>query len=65
MKIRMTEQVTGTIDGRRWPAKGDEIEVPDAVGAHECANGRAEPVKEEKRETPAPVKRETRKKAGA
>lgn len=60
----MLENVTGTLDGKRWPPKGEVVEVPDRIGAHECANGRAEPVAEvAKPEKATPRKAETRKKA--
>jgi hypothetical protein len=32
-----------------WPAVGDEVNVPDVVGADLCASGAAEPVAEKKR----------------
>lgn len=44
MKIRMTQQVSGSVDGVRWPAPGGEIEVPEPVALHEIKQGRAEAV---------------------
>lgn len=52
MKIRMTAALSGLRDGAPWPARGEEIVVPDAEGAELCANGMAEPIA-------APEKRET------
>lgn len=44
MKVRMKVQPTGLLNGRDWPEVGDEIEVPDVVGADLCASGAAVPV---------------------
>lgn len=44
MKVQMTISLTGTLDGRRYPPKGGEFDVPDVVGANLCAKGYAEPV---------------------
>ena len=44
MKIKMLEQITGTRDGVRWPAVGEEIDLPDHEAAKLCAAGRAKPV---------------------
>lgn len=57
VKIKMTQQITGTRDGSPWPAPGGELVVPDAEGAELCAQGLAVPVAE----TPKPEKRKTRK----
>ncbi|MFF1685934.1 hypothetical protein [Streptomyces sp. NPDC058254] len=44
MKVRMKVQISGTRDGQEWPAKGDEVELPDDEGAQLCASGLAEPL---------------------
>lgn len=52
MKIRMHSALSGLRDGAPWPAKGEEIIVPDAEGAELCAAGHASPVAE-----PEPVEK--------
>lgn len=54
MKIRMIAEISGLRDGALWPARGAEVEVPDAEGAEMCAAGMAEPVAD------AEVRKETR-----
>lgn len=44
MRVRMTQQVSGSRNGRRWPVPGEELEVSDAEGAQLCASGIAAPV---------------------
>ena len=64
MKIRMKIQLTGTRDGVRWPKVGEVVDLPDHEAARLCANGRAEPVVEDKTEKAVPRKKaETRKAA--
>jgi hypothetical protein len=60
VKIRMTEQITGTRNSVRWPAPGEEIDLPDGEAMDLCTNGSAVPVPEERIEkavTPEPEKR--------
>jgi hypothetical protein len=52
----MKQQITGSRDGQRWPAKGETLVVPDAEGAELCAAGLAEPVVEDRVEK-RPAKR--------
>jgi hypothetical protein len=47
MKVRMKGTISGTRDGRDWPAAGEVAEFPDAEGAALCASGLADPVKSE------------------
>jgi len=42
MKVKMLVSITGTIDGKPWPVRGGEIELPDHVAADLIANGYAE-----------------------
>lgn len=44
MKVRMTESLTGSLDGRRYPPRGEEFDVPDVVGVKLCEKGYAEPI---------------------
>lgn len=44
MKVRMKTLLTGSVNGVRWPAPGETVEVDDQVGADVCSNGYAEPV---------------------
>ena len=46
MKVRMKVAVSGTRNGQDWPAKGEEIDLPDGEAADLCAAGLAEPVAE-------------------
>lgn len=61
MKIRMKVSISGARNGKSWPARGEEVEVPDVEGADLCAAGLAEPVAtrpaEEKAVPPEPEKR--------
>jgi hypothetical protein len=47
MKVRMKEQITGTRDSVRWPAPGEEIDLPDGEAMDLCSIGAAVPVPEE------------------
>lgn len=66
MKVRMKVDISGTRSGQPWPRRGEVIDLPDATGAHLCANGQAEPVTDddtvEKAVAPEPEKR-TRKRS--
>ncbi|WP_310250687.1 hypothetical protein [Microbacterium trichothecenolyticum] len=45
MKVRITEQPTGLLNGKEWPTAGEVIDLPDVV-AVDLLNARmAEPVK--------------------
>jgi len=60
VKIRMKEQITGTRDSVRWPAPGEEIDLPDSEAMDLCSIGAAVPVPEDKAEkavAPEPEKR--------
>lgn len=57
MKVRMTQTLNGSIDGRAYPPKGEEFEVPDVAGANLCSRGYAEPVADRKTEKAVPRKR--------
>ena len=45
MKIRLLVDITGTRNGRHWPARGGEVEVTAAEAADMVAAGMAEAVK--------------------
>lgn len=47
MKVRMTISLAGTLDGHRYPPKGEVFDVPDVVGVKLCEKGYAEPVAEQ------------------
>jgi hypothetical protein len=55
MKIRMRVEMSGTRNGRPWPAVGGAVEVPAEEGAAYCSAGLAEPVHDDKVETAAVV----------
>lgn len=64
MKIRMKVAVSGTRNGRPWPAYGEVAEVSDAEGADLCAAGMAEPVADPpaakaEQATPPPAEKRT------
>lgn len=65
MRVRILIQPTGLLNGRDWPDVGEEIDVPDVVGADLCAAKTAEPVakpaKKAAEKRPAATKGETRK----
>ena len=44
MRVRMKATLSGTRNGAPWPARGEELDVPDEEGALLCANDLAEPV---------------------
>lgn len=48
MRVRMKADVSGDRNGRSWPQRGGEVDLPDDEGAALCANGMAEPVVEDK-----------------
>lgn len=49
MRVKLLIELSGDRDGRPWPARGEEVDLPDDEGALMCANGYAEPVAERKR----------------
>ncbi len=59
MKIKLTDQITGTRNGVRWPEPGEEIDLPDAEAAKLCAAGRAKPVETRKKAETATSKPES------
>lgn len=61
MKVRMKEQITGTRDSIRWPAPGEEIELPDGEAMDLCSIGAAVPVVENKSEKAVAPEAEKRK----
>lgn len=63
MKIRMKTHISGTRNGVRWPEAGAEVTLPDNEAADLCAQGLAEPVRDESAEKrPArPAEKRTRK----
>jgi hypothetical protein len=65
MKVRIKTQPSGLFNGQPWPEVGEEIDVPDVVGADLCDSGVATPVAEKAKaeKRPAATKAETRKKA--
>lgn len=46
MKIKMLVAITGTIDGRSWPDRGDEITLADHVAEDLISNKFAVEVKD-------------------
>lgn len=62
MKVRILVQPTGCINGRDWPAVGEEIDLPDSVAVDMAAAGAVEPVvvKEKVEKRPARKAVETR-----
>ena len=64
MKVRIKVQPTGLLNGREWPAAGEEIDVPDVVGADLCASGAAIPVAEKRAEKRPAAKKTTEKRKG-
>lgn len=55
MKIRLKVDISGSFDGRRWPGRGNTIDVPDIVGARMVANGQASAVEDVPVETATTV----------
>jgi hypothetical protein len=46
VKVRIKVQPSGLLNDRAWPEVGEEIDVPDVVGADLCSSGVAVPVAE-------------------
>lgn len=44
MRVRMTATISGTRNGRDWPRRGQEIDLPEAEAAALCAQKLATPV---------------------
>lgn len=44
MKVRMKVDMSGTHNGRPWPPRGGDIDLPDGIAAKLCASGQAIPV---------------------
>lgn len=44
MKIRLNQTVSGTRDGKPWPAAGEEVDLPDAEALALLQNGTARAV---------------------
>lgn len=44
MRVKLLIELSGARDGAPWPARGEEVELPDEEAALMCANGYAEPV---------------------
>lgn len=51
MKIRLNIDITGSHDGKRWPARGGIVDVADNVAARMIANGQATAVEDAPVET--------------
>jgi hypothetical protein len=54
----MRASITGTRNGDEWPARGQEIDLPDAEAVDLLNAGLAVPVREEKKQVEAAVKDE-------
>jgi hypothetical protein len=68
MRVRMKVSLSGSRNGVSWPARGEEVVLPDGEAADLCRSGLAEPVAEPEKNTetatpPAAEKRVTRKRA--
>lgn len=48
MKVRMNIQITGTRDGKPWPAVGKTVDLPKAEADRYIAQGYCTPVKSQK-----------------
>lgn len=59
----MKATISGSRNGKRWPAKGEVVDLPNGEAADLCAAGLAEPVKAAEERATAP-KPETRKRKG-
>jgi hypothetical protein len=59
----MVESVSGSFDGKDYPAIGEEADLSDEHGAELCASGHAVPV-ERKAEKATARKAETRNRKG-
>lgn len=44
MRVQMRVQLTGSVDGKSYPAVGGELDTTDQHGAELCAAGLAVPV---------------------
>lgn len=44
MKVILTTSISGTRDGKDWPARGSEVDLPDAEAADMLAAGLAKPI---------------------
>jgi hypothetical protein len=44
MRIRQVIDISGTIDGKEWPGRGEELDLPDHVAEDLIANKYAERV---------------------
>ncbi len=44
MRVRMLVQVSGTREGREWPQRGAEVDLPDAEAQQYVASNMAVPV---------------------
>jgi len=48
MKVRLVSAISGTRDGKPWPAAGEEIDLPDAEAVAMLQNGSAKAVGEKR-----------------
>lgn len=66
MKVRITKQPSGLLNGKPWPEVDQVIELHAVAGADLCASGYAEPVatKAAGEKRPAAKRAETRKAKG-
>jgi hypothetical protein len=46
MKVRLVHDISGTRDGKAWPAAGEEVDLPDAEALSMLQNGSARAVSE-------------------
>jgi hypothetical protein len=44
MKVRLTQTISGTRDGKPWPAAGEEIDLPESEAVAMLQNGTAKAV---------------------
>lgn len=66
MRVTMRVQISGTRDGREWPAPGGDVELTSEEAAQLCAMGLAETVKGQvETSKPAPVETATKRKRKA
>jgi len=63
MKVRIVSRPTGLLNGRDWPDVGEELEVPDEVGADICSAGIGVPVVSDDVEFAVPPEAEKRSEA--
>lgn len=68
MRVRMLVDASGTRNGQPWPARGEEIDLPDGEAVGYCQAGLCEPVADtgrvETATAPAPETREDASSAG-